>query len=345
MFSRALQSEIARYYTLGEAISRGSYGCVFRAQTRDEGLPVAIKVFVDGGALFANSLNELRLLFRLRHPHVVRILDFFYVHSSYALVFEYVNGGDLRQALEASVSPLGERAALLIAAQLASGLAYVHAQQIIHCDLKPENILVQRQGDSVVYKMADFNISRSQLARTASGAAGAQNQGSPLYMAPEQFYTQCDHRADLYALGIILFEMLAGVTPFEGDALALMQAHLNAPVPWARCPATPATRELLAGLLAKDPNERFADAASVLAALEPLLQRSADENSLLAGESDTTFYLSYLAPELRQALLAVQTGLPESVLRDLQARNYLRLTHTSNQSPKSSSASEAAPRG
>lgn len=287
MIPKDLQTQLAGSYGVAEIIGSGSFGVVFRGQNLADGQPVAIKVFTRDAPL-ANSMNEMKLLFRLRHPHVIRVLDLFYSRSSYCLVFEFMAGGDLRQHME---HRLPEPEALAIAAQLADGLSYIHQQGIVHCDLKPENVLLERDNDTIRCKLADFNT--SQFSRRALTAG---NQGSPLYMAPEQFYDRYDHRADLYALGVLLYEMLAGQTPFEGSLQELMQAHIRQNPDLARCQASAPTLQLIESLLAKDPEQRPATADSLRDQLKQLLQ-AGFASELAQGEA---FYLKYLDSGLRR---------------------------------------------
>ncbi|PKL74329.1 MAG: hypothetical protein CVV27_21060 [Candidatus Melainabacteria bacterium HGW-Melainabacteria-1] len=295
MIPAELLAQLSSAYRVGEPIGSGSYGLVFRGESLADGEPVAIKTFIQQDAQ-QNSLNELKLLFRLRHPHVIRVLDLFYARKSYCLVFEYMESGDLRERMQ---EPLLEPEALVIAAQLADGLAYIHGQGIIHRDLKPENVLLRREGETMRCKLADFNLSK--FTRTALTAS---NRGSPLYMAPEQFYDRYDGRADLYALGVMLYEMLRGHPPFEGNLQELMRAHLQQAPDLDAWPAGHGVRVLLAELLAKDPEQRPATAEQLRQRLRDLL--AAHHSGLLqsaapeAGRPAGAFYLKYLDVPLRR---------------------------------------------
>lgn len=343
MIATELRQVVETRYRLCEPISRGSFAWVYRGECLRDGMPVAIKLFCGQPELFATSLNELRLLFRLRHPHIVKILDLFYLRQSYALVFEYLEDGDLRQLIELGElgelgkigrSRLSEADILLLGAQIADGLSSIHAQGIVHQDLKPENILLRRRPEGLVCKIADFNVSRLR----AQAAAGRNNEGSPLYMAPELFFNAYDHRVDYYALGVVLFELLAGRPPFEGSLEALMRQHLHAPPPLELCLATPATRALLAELLAKQPAERPTNA---LVLRDRLLQLSQAETRLNPWDElkqEDAFYLKYLDQSLQLALLGQRQILPEERLSYLQQRNYLNLVQKLSSSSLSDSS-------
>lgn len=337
--AHALQEAIESRYILEEPISGGSFGLVFRGTEAEQKIPVAIKIFNAQAGRFQNSLNELRLLFRFRHPHIVRILDLFYIQNSYALVFEFMNQGDLRQKME-SQGCFSEPEALMIAHQIAAGLAYIHGQKIVHHDLKPENILVHQTHSELIYKLSDFNISRLNH----SGHLLASNQGSPLYMAPEQFYDRYDHRADIYALGIILFELITGRTPFEGTLQELMRAHIHADIPWDKYAISHSIQDFLKLLLAKNPQERPADSQTVIHVLNQLMsdqmkapQKAKEQEPVFSwDEQRSAFYLAYLDASLHPLIFSEVTGLDQDALTYLQESNYLRLFQLENQSPSSS---------
>ncbi len=337
--TKALQEAVESRYLLEEPLSGGSFGLVFRGLEREQNIPVAIKIFNAQAQRFQNSFNELRLLFRLRHPHIVKILDLFYIQNSYALVFEYMNQGDLRQKMEGQGCFL-EIEALMIVNQIASGLAYIHSQKIVHHDLKPENILVHQTSSELIYKLADFNISKFNN----TGVLLASNQGSPLYMAPEQFYDRYDHRADLYSLGIILFELLTGQTPFDGSLQELMRAHIQAEIPWHKYAISEPLQDLLKLLLAKNPQERPSDSQILIQTINQLISRqrlssqpiNEQEPMIAWDEQRAAFYLAYLDSSLHPLIFSEVTGLEQDVLTYLQESNYLRIIQEENQSPSSS---------
>lgn len=288
MLNKKLQENIEQVYELGELIGSGSYGLIFKALRKSDQQVVAIKCFVSGEAISKNFLNEVKLIFRIQHPHVVKALDIFFANRTYALVFEFMNGGDLRHHIEQGAMPMSQ--ALMVASQIASGLQQIHQQGIIHRDLKPENILVHQENDQITYKVADFNI--SQFAPDQK--LRATDRGSPIYMAPEQFYTDYDQRADFYALGIILFELLTGDIPFKGPYKSLMQQHIQNEINIEAVHAW--VQPVLQKLLAKSPDARYPDAAHLIADLNPLLLRLTEEETqhLSFDAKEEAFYLKYL---------------------------------------------------
>ena len=287
MINKKLQQNIEQAYEIGELIGSGSYGLIFKSRRRVDQKLVAIKCFVSGEAISKNFLNEVKLIFRIQHPHVVKALDVFFANKTYAIVFEYMNGGDLRSHMDKAIT-LSQ--ALIIMSQVISGLKQIHQQGIIHRDLKPENILVHRENKEVTYKVCDFNISRFAPERMLR----ATDRGSPLYMAPEQFYSTYDHRADFYAMGIIFYEMLTGETPFKGAYQLLMQQHIQKAPPLEAI--HPWVLPMIEKFLAKDPNDRYQQANEILADLSPvLLQLSQAESSILTFDAkEEAFYLKYL---------------------------------------------------
>ncbi|HEX3478549.1 MAG TPA: protein kinase [Kofleriaceae bacterium] len=261
-------------------VQGGGMGEVFRARDRVSGQPAAIKVIAmshdPGGARFA---REVQLLSELSHPAIVRYV----AHGVTAagalfLVMEWLDGEDLRRRLEREPLSIGESVALTT--RVAEALGAAHARGIIHRDLKPSNLfLPDRRIDQV--KVLDFGIAHreglTQLTRTGTLI------GTPGYMAPEQARGQkvVDARADVYALGCVLFECLTGSRPFEGgSAIAILGKLLfeQAPRVSALWPEVPEDLDaLVARMLAKDPALRPSDGpnlAAALAALDPRVHSS-----------------------------------------------------------------------
>ena len=259
---------------------------------------MAIKEFPVSAALAQGFLRELSAVFGLDHPNVVRCLNLFYNHRSrHFLIFEYVSGGNLRDLLERRGQlPLAE--ALPLMRQLCLGLEHAHGRQIVHRDLKPENVLLAFQADgSVTPKIADLG-----LAQYLGAVRGSGGDGSPAYMAPEQFYDQVAPTNDLYSLGVLFYEILTGRRPFEGPPSRLMLAHLHdlpdlCPIGHLGC------RLLIGDLLAKQPGRRPSSAGAVLVRLEDF---SAEDPS--GGQP--AFTQRAVSPPMRQtAAVAWQAAL------------------------------------
>ncbi len=198
-----------------ELIGQGGMGAVYRARHRKLERLVAVKVLdsaLRNHASFAERFaREARTLAQLDHPNVVRIYDFGHRNDLYYLIMELVDGVNLRQTIEAG--GLEPHEALAMVPPICEALQYAHDHGVVHRDIKPENILVDRNGS---VKIADFG-----LAKLVGGEPGrrltqtAQIMGTPNYMAPEQFENpgEVDHRADIFALGVVLYELLTGELP------------------------------------------------------------------------------------------------------------------------------------
>ncbi|HEY3506125.1 MAG TPA: protein kinase [Actinocatenispora sp.] len=252
-------------YLLYERLGSGATGVVRRARRRDDGRLVAVKVlraeYARDPDVTTRFLRERNLLRSLTHPNLVRVHDLVAEGDTLAVVMEYVPGHDLRHAVRPPVA-----AALDLLARVCAGLAAVHAAGVVHRDVKPENILLTRDG--TVAKLADFGLARAVYADDLT--RDAQLLGTPAYLAPELAAGgRPGPAADVYAVGVTAYELLAGHRPFRADnAMALLRAHLD-DVP-ARPPGLPdAVWRMLAACLAKKPADRptAADLAGRLAAL------------------------------------------------------------------------------
>jgi serine/threonine protein kinase len=220
------------------------------------GRPVAIKLLLDYGdpRSVARFQQEAQILARLQHPNVITVFDSGVDGGDPFIVMELVDGPTLRELLDAEGRLAPERAGE-IASRLASALGFAHGKAVIHRDVKPSNVLLPHDGG---VKLADMGIAR--LLSPEALTATLSVRGTALYISPEQVRgDRVDARADLYSLGCVLFEMLTGRTPFEGDITALSYAHTHTPAPPVHSinPAVPAAMdELVAAMLEKDPANR-----------------------------------------------------------------------------------------
>ncbi|MBC7973497.1 MAG: serine/threonine protein kinase [Myxococcales bacterium] len=284
-------TRIGRYRVI-RAIGRGGMAGVYEVEDA-AGQRYALKApIVDVNASgdvtrrFAREANALRLL---DHPNLVAAVDVFVEAGFLFLVMEKVEGRTLGQAMSPPSPtggkpqrvPLPPRLALITARQILDGVSHAHAHNLVHRDLKPDNILLLDMGSWERVKIIDFGIVKLVGdAVAAFGASALTNTGlvvgTPAYMAPEQAMGRAvDPRTDLYATGVILFEMLAGRLPFhDPDPLKLMTMHTRTPVPridevtgfppWA----TVEVCALVEGALVKDPIHRFSTASVMMAALD-----------------------------------------------------------------------------
>ena len=221
-------------------------------------------------------MREARAAAALNHPHIATVHDVLDVEGKVIVVFEYVEGDTLAARLQRA--PMSVAEAVEVAWQLADALAAAHSQGVIHRDLKPSNVVLGPDGRA---KVLDFGIARlvpagADMAQSVPGTVGVGLVGTPGYAAPEQYLSRnVDGRADLYALGVIIYEMICGKRPFPGhDPVALATSVLRDEAPkltpdsGARVP--PPLQSLVARMLDRDPGKRPSSGDDVLVALSPL---------------------------------------------------------------------------
>ena len=260
--------EVIGRYELVREIGRGGFGVVWEARDRELGRAVAFKFL----RVRAEAVREKRLLAeaevaaRLSHPNIVTVLDVGRcAHGAY-LVQEYLPGQTLAARLEEARLPLRE--SLRIAVKVARGLAHAHAHGVVHRDLTPHNVFLCEDGQ---VKILDLGMASALGRRKLEG-------GSPDYMAPEQARSAPeDERTDVFALGVLLYRMLAGASPFPEGRAARKRAARGLQVP-----GSPALGTLVEAMLALDPTDRPRDAGEVeaeLRAIEAALPRAPDGQS------------------------------------------------------------------
>ena len=255
-------------YVIDSEIGRGAMGVVFKATDSVLQRTVAVKTVnmameKDHADKYeARFYQEARAAGALNHPNIVTVYDAGKAGDMVYMAMEYIQGVELRSLL-AEGQPMGVPQALSIAAQVAEGLAYAHQHGVVHRDIKPANVMVVANGP---VKITDFGIARMRASAdlTQTGVM----LGSPKYMSPEQVIgKRADHRSDIFSLGVILYEMLTGSAPFNGENVtALMYQIVNfaPPAPSTSNPAVPEMLDfVIAKMLAKTLEERYADAASV----------------------------------------------------------------------------------
>ena len=259
--------QLGRFEVLAE-IGRGAMGIVYKAKDPMLERAVAIKTINmgldrDGAEMYEKRFyQEARAAGGLNHPNIVTVYDIGKTDTECYMAMEYIEGAELRTLLLPG-KPLPVPRALSIAAQVAEGLAYAHERGVVHRDIKPANIMVPDNG---AVKITDFGIARmrSSSVQTQTGMM----MGSPKYMSPEQVIgKRADHRTDIFSLGVILYEMLTGATPFTGESVnAVMYQIVNfvPPAPSAINPVSPAALDaIVAAMLAKSFEERYQSAAEV----------------------------------------------------------------------------------
>jgi serine/threonine protein kinase len=264
----------AERYQLQIQIGRGGMATVYRGYDTRLDRTVAIKVLRKDNETDQGSITrferEARAASSLVHPNVVLVFDYYQTSSNYYIVMEFINGVNLRRYLQVK-GILDTDRTVIIAHDVALGLEAAHSRGIVHRDVKPHNILVGRDGS---IKLTDFGIASfyRELDLTKLTAIG-QVLGTPRYFAPEQAQREAMSPAtDIYALGIVMYEMITGCTPFDGDShIALAMQHILKPPPppsHLKPDIPPALEEIIMCCLEKSPEKRFSDGRSLAYALE-----------------------------------------------------------------------------
>lgn len=265
-------------YRLLELIGRGGMAAVYKAQHLGMPSPVAVKMLLphieEDELMVERFLREAKTSGRVAHPHVVQLMDYGEADGSRYIVVEYLDGASLSQILKEEGKLSVERT-LHICAQVCEALEDSHRKKIIHRDLKPSNImLIEHDGRKDFVKVVDFGLAKNNAGESQRLTQTGELFGSPIYMSPEQCRGfPLDGRSDIYSLGIIMYEAIAGKPPLVGENLvATITKHLHeAPMPFKlQCPDVyvPARLEaVIMKCLAKEPEQRYASMLEVREAL------------------------------------------------------------------------------
>ena len=262
----AVLGRAAGNYTLVAQIGAGGMGEVFRAINPSIEAQVAIKVLhanATAGSDATRFLQEARAVNRVRHDGVAKILDGGYLDTGRPyLVMELLDGASLADLLERARVDLAM--ALHIIDDVLAVVAAAHDAEIVHRDLKPANVFLTRSGRTIVL---DFGVAKLLDATATLTRTGAMI-GTPAYMAPEQIQARpIDGRADIYAVGVMLYELLAGVRPFEGKTFDVVKDHIERPPPPLPSETPRALHEVVTRALAKSPDARYPTATAMREAL------------------------------------------------------------------------------
>ncbi len=274
-------SLVAGRYEIIECLGRGGMGKVYKAHDLDIDEDVALKVIrrdiADNPQIIQRFQNELKLARQISHRNVCRMFDLGKDGSTQFITMEYVSGEDLRTTIN-RMGPMTVRKALDIGKQICQGLSEAHGLGVIHRDLKPSNIIVDRQGN---VRIMDFGIAVSPKTKGLTDPGGAP--GTAEYLAPELLKGKTPGPAsDIYSLGVILYEILTGKLPYQGDSTyAVAVNHLTGTPkdPTGLNPhVPPALSRLILKCLAKDPAKRFREAGEVCAELGRIEEAVPDVN-------------------------------------------------------------------
>ncbi|MCZ7646623.1 MAG: serine/threonine protein kinase [Planctomycetota bacterium] len=276
-------------FELLDLLGEGASGSVFRARHLPTGRLVALKILAPDLAASPEALEQFlqaaRASIRLRHPNLVQVQRVACFEGLYYMAMELVEGGSARKLLERSGGMLTEIRALALAADVAAALAAAHQAGLVHRDVNPDNVLLTADG---IGKLTDLGIAVHREVEGGMDLDRGEFWGTPDYTAPEVVAGEGanDPRSDLYSLGCMLHEFLTGRPPFlAATPVETLRMQLFEPVPeitHLRPDLSPQTATLVTRLLAKDPKERFPDAASVLEAIGVIgsLRRAASASAL-----------------------------------------------------------------
>jgi serine/threonine-protein kinase len=265
-------------YKIEGTLGVGAMGVVYKARHETTGRAAAVKVInkdvAQRGKTFERFQREAEILKQFRHSNIVRFLALGRYQGTSYIAMEFIPGRTLEQVLNER-GPLPWKLVVELGIQMCSALHYAHEHGVVHRDLKPSNLMVT---DSGAVKLTDFGIAKD-LDKTALTATG-RTLGTAAYMAPEQIRgtPEVSHKTDLYALGVVLYQMLTGRPPFEGASpVVLMHCHMNerAPRPSAKVAEIPrALDDLVVQLMAKAPPDRPWDAAAAGQVLETIREKA-----------------------------------------------------------------------
>ena len=262
-------------YLVSELIGVGGMANVYKATDTMDGKTVAVKVlreeFYENEELLRRFKNESKAIAMLSHPNIIKVFDVCFAHNMRCIVMEYIDGITLKEYMEEQ-RPLGWKETLHFILQILRALSHAHAKGIVHRDIKPQNVMLL--SDARI-KITDFGIAR--FARSESHTITDRAIGSVHYISPEQARGgHTDQRADIYSIGVMLYEMLTGQLPFDADSpvsVALKQIELEAPSLRSINPDIPeGLEEITLRAMQKDPDRRYQSADDMLRDIEAFKQ-------------------------------------------------------------------------
>jgi eukaryotic-like serine/threonine-protein kinase len=329
-----LQTTLSDAYRVERELGGGGMSRVFLAEERALGRRVVVKVLspdLAAGVNFERFKREILLTAQLQHPHILPVFTTGETEGLPYYTMPFVEGESLRvRLMRAGAMPIAVAVGIL--RDVARALEFAHAKSVVHRDIKPDNILLAGNTATV----ADFGIAKALLASRAVTVSAPMTDlgiviGTPQYMAPEQAAadTGLDHRVDLYALGCVAYELIAGEPPFAGSAASLIRAHIvDAPPPIVtkRADVPEALAALVERCLEKDPDDRPASAREILEVLDNVASAHTRGSGSMGGtEMPTVAVLPFAIVTGEQETDHFADGLTDEVITDLSMIKTLRV--------------------
>ncbi|MBW1834762.1 MAG: serine/threonine protein kinase [Deltaproteobacteria bacterium] len=273
-------------YEIIKELGKGGMGVVYQAHDPQIDRPVALKVLREDRVVSKDFVSrffkEAKFIGRLSHPNIVTVYDVGRDHGTIYIAMEYLQGQPFNEVIRSG--KLSVEKIVDIALQVANALGYAHEKGIVHRDIKPSNIILTDEGN---VKLTDFGIARAEDSNAAQQTQAGVILGTPFYMSPEQVMgKRVDGRSDLFSLGVILYELIVGRKPFEGDHFTAIFRAITDDIPVAPLKIDDSIPQSLSDLimkaLSKNPNKRFQTSKEMGYALKTCLQ--AKESLLLPGK-------------------------------------------------------------
>ena len=333
-FRDRLQTTLTGAYRVERELGGGGMSRVFLAEERALSRRVVVKVLspdLAAGVNFERFKQEILLTAQLQHPHILPVFTTGETEGLPYYTMPFVEGESLRvHLMRAGAMPIA--GAVSILRDVARALEFAHAKGVVHRDIKPDNILLAGNTATV----SDFGIAKALLASHAVTVSAPRTDlgiviGTPLYMAPEQAAADAglDHRVDLYALGCVAYEMIAGEPPFAGSVASLIRAHIvdvPPPIVTKRADVPEALAVLVERCLQKDPDDRPASAREILEVLDNLVSaHTRGPGSMVETEVPMIAVLPFVVVTAEQETDHFADGLTDEVITDLSMIKTLRV--------------------
>jgi eukaryotic-like serine/threonine-protein kinase len=299
--SESLVGQMIGNVRLEGILGEGAVGSVYRGHHTTLGIDVAVKILkverhqVNDTYYYERFRREAQITARLTHPNLVKVRDFGQYNSLPYIVMEYVDGCAMDEYLRQRKGPLPEQTILKVLMSISAALSVAHTAGIIHRDLKPANILISQKGQ---LKVADLGLARSQDMPALT--MEQMMVGSPGYMSPERLVAggQVDHRSDIYALGVIGYQLVFGTMPYNGDIVQVIHGHLSGQAAFdlpTHC--RPETVQLIQKMMAYDANVRHQSAEEIVAHIRALLAGKSVEVTSVAARTSLSQAINTANPD------------------------------------------------